>query len=68
MPIQTDRQRQYILTGYNTFMFNLKKWIGTQFSEAQQNSLSQYMLPHLPYTNRDFNVRTKANSSAKTKC
>jgi hypothetical protein len=38
----SDRQRQSILTGYNTFMFNLKKWLGTKFSEEKQVALSEY--------------------------
>ncbi|MGO4373465.1 hypothetical protein AB4Z21_22410, partial [Paenibacillus sp. MCAF20] len=67
LPDHTDRQRQSILTGYNTFMFNLKKWLGTKFSEEQQETLSMYLLPNLPYDNRDFSARTKAITNAKTK-
>ncbi|MEK4250107.1 site-specific integrase [Paenibacillus sp. FSL W7-1287] len=63
----SDRQRQSILTGYNTFMFNLKKWIGTQFSDEILIQLSKYILPNLPYDNRDFSARTKAIQNAKTK-
>ncbi|MCY9698127.1 hypothetical protein [Paenibacillus alginolyticus] len=63
----SDRQRQSILTGYNTFMFNLKKWLGTKFSDEKQAALSVYILPNLPYDNRDFSARTKAITNAKTK-
>jgi len=48
-------------------MFNLKKWLGTKFSDEKQAALSVYLLPNLPYDNRDFNVRTKAITNAKTK-
>lgn len=67
LPDHSDRQRQSILTGYNTFMFNLKKWLGTKFSDEEQAALSVYMLPSLPYDNRDFSARTKAITNAKTK-
>jgi len=63
----SDRQRQSILSGYNNYSFNLKKWLGTQFSEDIQVQLSKYVLPNLPFDNRDFNVRSKAIQSAKTK-
>nr|WP_246427940.1 site-specific integrase [Paenibacillus phyllosphaerae] len=63
----SDRQRQSILTLYNTFMFNLKKWIGTQFTDEIQQDLAQYQLPVLPFDNRDFSVRTKAITNAKNK-
>ncbi|AKG34785.1 hypothetical protein [Paenibacillus durus] len=48
-------------------MFNLKKWLGTKFSDEKQAELSVYMLPNLPYDNRDFSARTKAITNAKTK-
>lgn len=48
-------------------MFNLKKWLGTKFSEEKQVALSAYMLPNVPYDNRDFSARTKAITNAKTK-
>ncbi|MNI55192.1 hypothetical protein D3C73_1101260 [compost metagenome] len=67
LPDHSDRQRQSILTGYNTFMFNLKKWLGTKFNDEKQTALSAYLLPNLPYDNRDFSVRTKAITNAKTK-
>lgn len=67
LPEHSDRQRHSILTGYNTFMFNLNKWLGTQFSEEKQKMLSLYKLPNLPYDNRDFKARTRAITSAKTK-
>lgn len=67
LPDHSDRQRQSILTGYNTFMFNLKKWLGTKFSDDKQAALSVYMLPDIPYDNRDFSARTKAITNAKTK-
>ncbi|MCY9654329.1 hypothetical protein M5W94_18720, partial [Paenibacillus thiaminolyticus] len=63
----SDRQRHSFLTNYNTFLFNLNKWVGTQFTESEQQCLLQYMLPNLPFDNRDFNARTKAVNSAKTK-
>lgn len=40
LPEHSDRQRQTILTGYNTFMFNLKKWLGTKFDDDKQAALS----------------------------
>ncbi|TVY07119.1 hypothetical protein [Paenibacillus cremeus] len=64
IPEHSDRQRQSILTGYNTFVFNLKKWLGTQFIEEIQLKLTSYMLPHMPFDNRDFSARAKANSGA----
>lgn len=67
LPEHSDRQRQSILTSYNTFMFNLKKWLGTKFSEEKQVALSAYLLPNLPYDNRDFNARTRAITNAKSK-
>lgn len=63
----SDRQRQGFITFYNTFYFNMQKWFKTQFTDEQQQSLAKYMLPQLPFDNRDFNARTKAISSAKTK-
>ncbi|CAH8770857.1 hypothetical protein [Paenibacillus dendritiformis] len=48
-------------------MFNLKKWLGTKFNDEKQTALSVYLLPNLPYDNRDFSVRTKAITNAKTK-
>ncbi|WP_258297656.1 hypothetical protein [Paenibacillus peoriae] len=55
------------MAGYNTFNFNLDKWLGTKFSHEKQITLSVYQLPNLPYDNRDFNARNKAVTSAKTK-
>ncbi|MCR8645908.1 hypothetical protein NV379_25050 [Paenibacillus sp. N1-5-1-14] len=43
LPDHSDRQRQSILSGYNTFLFNLNKWLGTKFSDEKQTALSVYM-------------------------
>jgi len=63
----SDRQRQSLLSFYGTFAFNLKKWIGTKFSSEQQTRLLKYTFQSLPFDNRDFSVREKSISSAKTK-
>ncbi|TYP79426.1 site-specific integrase [Paenibacillus methanolicus] len=67
LPEHSDRQRQSLLTTYNTFIFNLKKWIGTQFTDDLQADLALYLLPNLPFDNRDFSARTKAITNAKNK-
>ncbi|TQR46391.1 site-specific integrase [Paenibacillus popilliae] len=67
LPEHSDRQRQFLLSGYNTFMFNINKWISAQFSEETQKTLLPYVLPKLPFDNRDFNARTKAITNAKAK-
>ncbi|WP_339293433.1 site-specific integrase [Paenibacillus sp. FSL W8-0187] len=61
----TERQRQSFLTAYNSFFFNMSKWITTKFTKEQQNTLQKFLLPKLPFDNRDFTARTKAIVSAK---
>lgn len=61
----TEGQRQSFLTAYGSFFFNMSKWITTQFMNDQQNYLSQYLLPKMPFDNRDFTVRTRAIDKSK---
>ncbi|WP_025845570.1 site-specific integrase [Paenibacillus ehimensis] len=56
----SDRQRQSFLNSYGSFVFNVSKWITTQFTNEQQNYFSSFLFPKLPFDNRDFSVRTKA--------
>ncbi|WP_138751399.1 tyrosine-type recombinase/integrase [Paenibacillus sinopodophylli] len=61
----TDRQRQSFLSAYGSFVFNVSKWVTTQFTNEQQVYFSSYLFPKLPFDNRDFSVRTKALDAAK---
>ncbi|NEW06870.1 site-specific integrase [Paenibacillus sp. SYP-B3998] len=61
----TDRQRQSFLNAYNSFVFNMSKWLTTQFTNVQQKLISNFLFPKLPFDNRDFSVRTKAIDAAK---
>ncbi|NBI30895.1 site-specific integrase [Chengkuizengella marina] len=61
----SDRQRQMFLSSYNSFVFNMSKWITTQFTNEQQQLFSQYLFPKMPFDHRDFKVRERAMDTAK---
>lgn len=61
----TDRQKESFLNAYGSFVFNVSKWVTTQFTNDQQNSFSGFIFPKLPFDNRDFSARTKALDAAK---
>ncbi|MUT67095.1 site-specific integrase [Paenibacillus sp. NEAU-GSW1] len=63
----SDRQRQSFLTFYGSITFNLNKWVGSKFTTEKQEELAPYVLPLLPFDNRDFSVREKAITTAKNK-
>jgi hypothetical protein len=63
----SDRQRQSFLTFYGSLTFNLNKWVGSKFTTEKQEELAPYVLPLLPFDNRDFSVRDKAITTAKNK-
>lgn len=67
LPDHSDRQRQSVLTSYNTFSYNLTKWHGIKFDKHTQEQLQPYLLIKLPYDNRDFSARNNAISDAKIK-
>jgi len=67
LPEHSDRQRQSVLTSYNTFSYNLTKWHGIKFDKDTQELLQPYLLIKLPFDNRDFSARNNAISDAKTK-
>jgi hypothetical protein len=65
-PSHSDRQRLMFLTAYNSLVFNMSKWVFTNFHQGISKKLEQYVLPKMPFDNRDFSVREKAISTAKT--
>lgn len=63
----SDRQRQSLLTIYNTFFYNLSKWYTVKFEESTYSLLKPYILFKLPFDNRDFGVRNNAINTSKAK-
>ncbi|WP_053376061.1 site-specific integrase [Paenibacillus sp. FJAT-27812] len=61
----SERQRAMFLSAYNSFVFNISKWITTKFTTQLQEKLLPYVFPKLPFDNRDFSVRTTAIDNAK---
>jgi len=63
----SSRQRQSFLNAYNTFTFNINKWIHTNQYIQNKDKLNRFLFPELPFDNRDFAERDKAIESAKIK-
>lgn len=63
----TDRQRQALISYYNSFLYNVSKWLKNRIDINRQDYFSKFIFPEFPFDNRDYKARNLAVASAQKK-